>query len=259
MNKGVMCVLGLLSVACGDAAVVVPNDSGTTQEAAASFHVSGTVVDSSNAPWSGAKVQVCGAGVCNLGNVDQAGAFRVSVPPGAGYDVVARPAAGDPRGQSAGLDLVGDVNGDVAITAPIVIPNMGTKFALDADAGAQAAAVTSDLTLTAAASDLSFYGDAYLAGAAVPSASWPPFVIAGQTIVAMWALDPWATDANPGKTIGVTIANGFGLAPGDVVSVYAVNEQSVELGPASQGTVTADGTQITGATVDRVTWIVLAH
>ncbi|HEY2370183.1 MAG TPA: hypothetical protein VGH87_27495, partial [Polyangiaceae bacterium] len=77
--------------------------------------------------------------------------------------------------------------------------------------------------------------------------------------IATWALDPWGTRTIAGKTIAVTIANTFGLAPGDTVSVYAVNESTAELVGPTTGTVSSDGTTITGATIDRVTWIVVTH
>ena len=135
---------------------------------------------------------------------------------------------------------------------------MGPKTELALDAGVATVAVTSDLTLTARASDLLFEGDAYVAGAAIPQAKWPAFAAPGETVLAMWALDPFGTDATRSKTIAVSIANGYGLGAGATVSVYAVNELTAALDPPSQGVVSSDGTTLGGATVDRLTWIVLA-
>jgi len=56
-----------------------------------------------------------------------------------------------------------------------------------------------------------------------------------------------------------TIANTLGLAPGDTVSVYAVDESTAELVGPSPATVSSDGKTIAGATIDRVTWIVVTH
>jgi hypothetical protein len=247
---------------CSDAGSIPLGGDGGSAEAAAeasavTYDVSGTIVDGSNVGWAGAMIQVCNEALCTLGNTDTTGAFRVSVPPGAGYHVIARPGPSDTREASAGLGIVGNVAADVAL-APIAIPVMGPKVELAGDAGPQSVAVTSDLTLTASVAGIDFEADAYLAGASVPSASWPAFAIPGKTILAMWALDPWGTRANVGQTIGVAISNVFGLAPGATVSVYAVSELTAELGTASAGVVSTDGTSITGSTVDRVTWVVLA-
>jgi hypothetical protein len=229
-----------------------PDDAGP-----AKITVSGDVVDMQGAPWANAKVQVCSAALCTLGNADGAGAFAVQVPAGSHYHVIARPSPNDPlqASASAGLGVLADtLVADTALASPVPIPITGAHASLAAPA-----AVTTDLTLAANAADVAFSGEAYFSGVSIPQASWPAFVIAGKTILAMWALDPWGTRTTPGKTITVTIANSFGLAPSDVASVYAVNEATAELGAPTEASVSSDGTTLAGATIDRVTWIVLAH
>jgi hypothetical protein len=229
---------------------VAPDDSGP-----AKITVSGDVVDMQGAPWANAKVQVCSSALCTLGNADGSGAFAVQVPAGNHYHVIARPPPSDPREGSAGLGVLADaLVADTTLASPVPIPITGAHASLAAPA-----AVTTDLTLTANAADVAFNGSAYFSGVSVEQAKWPAFVVAGKTILAMWALDPWGTRTNPGKTIAVTIANSFGLAPGDIASVYAVNETTAELGTPTQATVSTDGATLSGATLDRVTWVVLAH
>ena len=231
-------------------AATTPDDSGP-----AKITVSGDVVDMQGAPWANAKVQVCSTALCTLGNADGTGAFAVQVPSGSHYHVIARPSPSDPREGSAGLGVLADtLVADTALASPVPIPITGAHASLAAPA-----AVTSDLTLTANAADVAFSAEAYFSGVSIAQPSWPAFVVAGKTILAMWALDPWGTRTNPGKTIAVTIANSFGLAANDVAAVYAVNETTAELGAEAQATVSSDGTMLTGATIDRVTWIVLAH
>jgi len=215
--------------------------------------VSGEVVDTSGAPWANAKVQVCSSALCTIGSSNGAGAFAVQVPPGNRYHVIARPAPSDAREGSAGLGVLADtLVADTTLAAPIHVPVTGAH-------ASSPAAVTPELTLVANPADVSFSGEAYFAGVSVAQSQWPAFDVPGKTILAMWALNPWGTRTNPGKTIAVTIANGFGLAAGDAVSVYAVNEGTAELVGPTPGTVSTDGTTIGGATIDRVTWIVLAH
>ena len=206
--------------------------------------VNGVVTDTDGAPWANAKVQVCSASLCTLGNADGAGAFSVQVPAGKTYHVMAHPPAGDPREGSAGIAVLQDVlTTDVTLASPVAIPVTGAHTSLPS------AAVTQDLTLTANASDVSFASDAYFSAVSVTTSPFPS--------IATWALNPWGTRTVVGKPIGVTLANTFGLAPGDTVSVYAVNESTAELVGPTTGTVSTDGKTITGATIDRVTWIVV--
>ena len=207
--------------------------------------VSGVVTDTQGAPWANAKLQVCSASLCTLGSADASGAFSVQVPAGNKYHVIAHPPASDPREGSAGIAVMQDIlTTDTALPSPIAIPITGAHASLPN------ASVTQDLVLTANASDVSFTGEAYFSGVSVTDSPL-------SNAIATWALNPWGTRTNPGKTIAVTISNTFGLAPGDTVSVYAVNESTAELAPPTTGTVSSDGQTITGATIDRVTWIVV--
>ncbi len=232
------------------------SDTGVVEEAGApKVSVSGDVVDSENAAWASAKIQVCSETVCTLGNADGSGAFHVLVASGDRYHVIARPAVADTREGSAGLFVLADaLTADVTLDSPVHLPVTGAHFTLSSPAN-----VTSDLTLTANAADLAFYGDAFVAGVSIAQAEWPAFTIAGKTILAMWALNPWGTRANAGKTIAVTMSNAYGLAANDTASVYAVNELTAELGTPTTATVSGDAKTLDGATIDRVTWVVLAH
>jgi hypothetical protein len=247
--------------ACSSAPDAVPTDAGKDvakapkEDASApddvvtvvNPSVSGVVTDTKGAPWPDAKVQVCSDALCTLGNADGTGAFSVQVPAGKTYHVMAHPPASDPREGSTGIAELADIlTTDVTLPSPVAIPITGAHASLPN------AAVTQDLTLTANAPDVSFTGDAYFSGVAVTSS---PFA----SSIATWALNPWATRTNAGKTIAVTMSNTFGLSPGDTVSVYAVNETTAELVGPSTGTVSSDGKTITGATIDRVTWIVVTH
>ena len=190
--------------------------------------VNGTVTDGANA-MAGATVQVCNETLCTLGTADAQGAFSVTVPAGTGYHVIAHAPKTETRATSAALAIVGDVSETVALP-PIVIPIVGTLEGLSTNA-------TSAL------------------GVSIPQSQWPAFNPPGETIVAMWALAPWATHA-PGTTLA--IANHFGLAPNATARVFAVDDTTASLLPPTQATVTADGASITGATVDRLTWVVVA-
>jgi hypothetical protein len=250
----------VFACACSSAPDVAPNDAGkdvvkTEKDASAPTDdvvttvnpsVSGVVTDTQGTPWANAKVQVCSASLCTLGNADGNGAFSVQVPAGKKYHVMAHPPAGDAREGSAGIAVLDDVlTTDMTLASPVAIPITGAHASLPN------AAVTQDLTLTANAADVSFTGDAYFSGVSVASSPFPS--------IATWALNPWGTRTNPTKTIAVTMTNTFGLAPGDTVSVYTVNESTAELVGPTQGTVSSDGQTITGATIDRVTWIVVTH
>lgn len=258
MTRVRLVAFSIALVACG-APEASSTDAGVVGEAgAAAIAVRGDVIDAQGAPWASALVQVCSETLCTLGNADAQGAFSVQVPAGDRYHVIARPSPSDAREGSAGFFVQSAVlTSDTALGAPIPIPITGAHVAADAS-GSISGNVASDLALSASASDVAFYGDAYFAGASVPESAWPAFSIEGKTILAMWALNPWATHANPNATIAVTIANHFGLAANDVASVYVVNETTAELGAANVATVSADGASI-ASSVDRLTWIVLAH
>jgi hypothetical protein len=194
--------------------------------------VSGMVVDDSNVVVANATVQVCNETLCTLGKTDATGSFAVSVPPGSGYHVIAHTSASDPRATSAGLAIVGDVDGAVMLQSPIVIPVVGAL----ADVSIGAPSVTVE-------------------GVLIPAADWPAFGLPNETILAMWALAPWAI-YDQGMT--VTLANHFSLPAGSSAHVYAVNDTSAALLPPTVATVSLDGASLTGATVDRLTWLVLA-
>lgn len=227
--------LAALLVACGGSSPEVVVDSGTPDVAkASSFAVSGVVVDDASAPLSGAKVQVCNASLCVIASADTTGAFHATVPPGAGYHAMAHA----PGNTSAGIRIVGDVAADIALTAPIVVPTLGTAIPFSNGT----ADVTIDLTLATDATDIPT-----IAAASIPQEQWPAFATSGN-VVAVWALAPWATH----DAIDVTIANHFGLT---AATVYAVDETTAEVGAPATATVTS--ATIT-AKIDRVTWIVLA-
>jgi hypothetical protein len=252
-------LFALLLVACG-APAAPPTDAPDAGDAApAKVEVTGAVVDSQGAAWGAAKIQVCSETVCTLGDADETGAFAVAVPAGDRYHVIARPGPGDSRAGSAGVGVFPSVVvSDTALAAPVVLPVTGAEIALDPDGGAVDAAVTADLTLSARAADLDFYGEPYLAAVRLDAAAWPALSTPG-TVLAVWALNPWGTRAETGKSIAVTIRNDFGLAPGELAQVYAISETTAEVGAPSDAVVSDDGAVIAGATVDRVTWIVLAR
>ncbi len=264
---------GLLScallVACGAAPAAEPKDAGardsaaTAQDASATEEptpecvVSGVVADPSGQPWLGATVQVCSESLCTLGKAPS-GSFAVDVPCGAFYHVIAREDPGDTRPASAGVSVIADeVTSDVSLAAPVTIPVTPAPAALAS--GTQSIDLTTELTLTLDPADLVFYGNAAVAAVRVDPGQWPAFVIQGKTVLAMWALAPWGTRARAGKTIGVTVKNVFGLSAGDGVSFFAVSETTASLLVPTQGTVTSDGALVAGATIDRVTWIVVAR
>lgn len=245
-------LFAILLLACGGGAET-PTDAGG-EAAASQAHVRGAIVDAAGRGWSNAKIQVCSATVCTLGDATTTGAFDVAVPSGDRYHVIARPGPGDSRDGSAGIGvLAAPVASDTSLATPVVLPVTGVRIPLG---DATVAAVTPDLTLTASASDLEFSGDSYVAAVRVDPAAWPAFSIPGTTILAMWALNPWGTRASAGKTIAVTIQNSFSIA--DAASIYTLDEGTAELGPESKATPSADGTTL-AATIDRLTWIVLAH
>jgi len=202
--------------------------------------VSGTVVDDTNAVVANAIIEVCNATLCTLGSSDASGSFTVDVPAGSGYHVIARAPASDTSPTSAGIALVGDVSGPITLPATVVIPVVGPLSDLALDA-------SSDTGPDAGSEAVTFEG------AVIPQGQWPAFDPSGETVVAMWALAPWATY----ETVSVTITNHFGLAAGTTVHVYAVDDGTASLLPGSPGTVNGSGT-ITGATLDRLTWVVLA-
>lgn len=266
----------LFLVACGGGAVTGASDAGPTHDASAPdaaaddasdpgsdaaptamIHVSGVVVDAQNAPWAAAKIQVCSASVCTLGNADASGAFDVSVLANDHYHVIAHPSPTDSRDGSAGIGVFPSIlSSDAALAAPVVLPVTGARTNVS---GAFDAHVTTDLELAGTAADLDYASAAYVAAVRVDSAAWPAFSIPNQTILAIWALNPWGTRTLPSKTIAVTIQNGFGLSAGDTASVYALSETTADLGTPTTATVSPDSTTLTGATIDRLTWMVLAR
>ncbi len=253
----------LFCVACSASpAVSVEAGAGDASDdaadASASIRVTGAVVDTQNAPWAAAKIQVCSETLCTLGDANASGAFDVQVPAGNLYHVIARPSPSDAREGSAGLFVLQTMlTSDTALAAPIPIPVTGAHLT-QGDAGNISGEVASDLTLTANANDVGFDGDVFFSGVAIPQNQWAAFSIEGKTILAMWALNPWGTRTNSGKSIGVSITNHFGLNAGDAVSVYAVNETTAALDPPTQASVSPDAATIDGATIDRLTWIVVA-
>ena len=240
-------VLVIVAACGGSAGEVAPPD--------ANARVSGAVVDAHGVGWPAAKIQVCSATVCTIGDASATGAFEVAVPRGDRYHVIARPAPGDARDGSAGIGVLdGLLAGDETLAEPVVLPVTGARVALGASP--TAAAVTPDLTLTASATDLDFYGDAYVAAVRLDPDAWPALSVPGKTVLAIWALNPWGTRAS--KAVPVTIQNSFSLAPGDAAAVYAVDEATAALGPPAEASVSADGATL-ASSVDRLTWIVLAR
>jgi len=181
------------------------------------------------------------------------------VPCNAQYHVLALPPLGDPHNTSDGIGVLGIVTADVTLPTPVRIPETGAPVALTG--GSQTVSVATSLELTADPSDLTFDGPAELAGVSIDQTQWPPFAFPSDagapTVLAMWALLPFGTDAIS-NTIAITVDNTpFALATNATVSFYQVNETTAELMPdPSVGTVQANGT-ITGGTVTRVTWIVM--
>jgi hypothetical protein len=223
--------------------------------------VSGTVTDFQDAPWAGARLQVCSTALCTLGTAAGDGTFTVGVSCNASYHVLARPPVGDTRYTSDGIGVIPNtVTMDVALTTPVRIPQTGTPIALTG--GSQTVSVATDLKLTINPSDLAFSGTAQIAGVLIDNTKWPPFIFPGdagtKTVLAMWALLPFGTTTNAGKTVALTVDNTtFALTTGTSVSFYQVNETTAELMPnPSTGVVQANGT-ITGGTVTRITWIVM--
>ena len=220
--------------------------------------VSGKAADMNDVGWARAKLQVCSSLLCTLGDADDAGAFAVTVGCGERYHVLALPPPGDARAASAGIGIIKDpVIHDYALPDLVRIPETANAIALTA--GVQSVAVAPDLTLIADPGDIGFAGAAYLAGVLVPQAKWPSFEIAGRTILAMWALGPWAATTKKGKTIGVLVKNGFGLTAGDRVGVYAVSQTTADLSTPVDATTDGAAKLVTGGTIDRVTWIVIAR
>ncbi len=243
-----------------DAAVDVATDTAQPpDEPAVTYHVGGTVLDFQDAGYATAQVTVC-ASLCVYATVDDAGAFTATVPAGDGYHVKATGTPGDGRTASALEQPIGTLDKDVTLAAPLYLPETGAgtvvSSAQTVDLG--------DVTLAVDPATLSLpFGvtTAYAAAIAVPADKQPGLTpdgkVAGKTILGMWALNPYGTTSS--TPMAVTFKNTFGLSPSDPVTVYTMDDNNAQLVDPSDGTVSGDGQTITGATVKRMTWIVLAH
>jgi hypothetical protein len=124
-------------------------------------------------------------------------------------------------------------------------------------------AVDGDLTLLAVdPAALTLSGNVttpYVAGIRVQQATFPAYDTQGKTVVAMWALNPFATRSN--KPISATIKNSFGLSAGAKLAMRAVDDVKGTLLSEIPMTVSNDAAMITtdAGGLDRLTWLVLVQ
>ena len=100
---------------------------------------------------------------------------------------------------------------------------------------------------------------AYAAGIRVVPAAWPTYDTQGKTVLAMWALNPFA--ARSSKAIAATVKNVFGLSAGAKLAMRAVDDAKGTLLPEIPLTVSNDASTITtdSGGLDRLTWVVLVQ
>ena len=246
----------------GDAAADVKHDTHVVLEAAieepAPAHIAtGRVIDATGAPWPGARMQIC-ASICYAFNAGADGVFSASIGKSDTYAVDATSALAD--GRSASRTVYARlIDQDVAL-GDIVVQETGAGQALSST---KDVAVDADLTLLAVdPSALTLPAgvtSAYGAGVRVKAADFPVYDASGKTVVAMWALNPFA--AKSSKPIAVTIKNAFGLAANAKLAMRAVDDAKGTLLAEIPMTVSSDATTITtdSGGLDRLTWIVLVQ
>lgn len=246
-----------------DAAVDAHKDNhvvfeATVDEPPPAHMATGRVVDSTGAPWPGARMQIC-ASICYAFTAGSDGSFSANIGKADTYAVDATGAASD--GRSASRTVYSRlIDQDVAL-GDIVVEETGAGQAL---ASPKDVAVDADLTLLAVdPSALTLPAgvtSAYAAGVRVAKPAFPSYDASGKTILAMWALNPFS--AKSSKPIAVTIKNdGFGLAANAKLAMRAVDDTTGLLLAEIPMTVSSDAMTITtdSGGLDRLTWIVLVQ
>jgi hypothetical protein len=231
-------------------------DSGVDEPTPA-FTVTGRVVDSTGASWANAHMQICDT-ICYLGTAGADGVFTMGIKPTGTYAIDATGALGD--GRSASRTVYARLIDQDVTLGDIAVYETGAGQTLTSQ---KDVAIDGDLTLLAVdPSALTLSGNVttpYAAGIRVQKATFPTYDTQGKTVVAMWALNPFATKSS--KPIAVTIKNSFGLAAGAKLAMRAVDDVKGQLLAEVPLTVSTDAMTITtdSGGVDRLTWIVLVQ
>jgi hypothetical protein len=217
--------------------------------------VTGRVVDATGTPWPAARLQIC-ASICYLGTAGTDGTFKMNVESNT-YAVDATGALSD--GRTASRTVYSHVIAQATMLGDIVVLETGTGQALSSP---QDVPIDANLTLLAvdpSALTIPTMVSPYAAGVRVPSAAFPVYGTAGKTVLAMWALNPFAAVSS--KPIAVTIKNVFGLSAGAKVAMRAVSDATGTLLTEIPMTVSTDASTITtdSGGLDRLTWIVLVQ
>jgi hypothetical protein len=229
----------------------------TVDEPLPTHMATGRVVDSTGAPWPSARMQIC-ASICYAFTAGNDGTFSANIGQVGTYAVDATNAASD--GRSASRTVYSRlIDQDVAF-GDIVVEETGAGTTLSST---QNVAVDADLTLLAvdpsAITLPAGVTNMYAAGIRVAKPAFPAYDASGKTILAMWALNPFA--AKSSKPIAVTIKNSLGLAANAKLAMRAVDDTTGLLLAEIPMTVSSDATTITtdSGGLDRLTWIVLVQ
>ena len=224
------------------------------EDAGPTYRVSGNVLDTAAKPWSGAAVQVCGT-VCNVAFADAAGAWTADSISPEGKHLRVEGAPKDGRNWTPVVYHI-EVNADLVVTTPTIVPETPTPIALTA--GSKVVNV-GEVSIT--------FDDATLTGSThvfsdvrVPKTIWPPYDAAGKTIVAMWGLIPFGAKSPTPMPVSLD-ASTLGLAAGDKVTLFSVDSDTGLLVEPVPATVSSDGTRVvsdSGSGLLHLTWIVLA-
>ena len=238
-----------------DSEIVVPEE-----DAGPSFTVSGIVQDTDGRAWAGATVQVCGK-ICNLAFADAKGVWSTPTHP-EGKHLRVDGAIDEIRLFSPVIYHL-SVTGDLALPAPtlLVVTPPATPllpWLHDVTVG--------ELTLSLDSSKLTLPPNVTVAAVSsvrVPKAAWPPYDVGAKTVLAMWAMNAYATRSSVAVPVSIAVAGvTLGLAPGDAAVLLSVDPDTGLLIEPATATVSAKGDAIVTDSAQglrRLTWVVLAR
>jgi hypothetical protein len=219
----------------------------------------GTVIDTSGAPMKDAVLALCSS-ACFGAATDEKGAFAYVDVPADHYKLEVRASSADPRRMGVvffPVDLPADAK--LSLPAPIALPETGTGTMLGS--GKQAIVIDDELSLHVDVDQIVLpfaEKESYLAGVRVAEAYWPAHVPTDGSVLAVWALNPYAmTSMIP---IGLSLTTALGLAPSTSIDVHIVGLGDAELSKVATAAVTANGDGIVTTTDEGITdisWVVL--
>lgn len=206
----------------------VDTDRDTDTEVTATM--SGTVHDADGNGIEGARVNMCRS-LCYTTATDAAGAYSLSIPPET-YSLHVEPLVDGLSDPQVPHTLLDDATLDIAV------PAVGTEYQLTSNRiereiapGLFVAAQLGDLTIL-------FEDDpTSMSGVRVDEGDRLPIDDLSGDVVAMWYLEPWSADCDPG--IPVRVSNFFGATLGSTYELWQASYDG--FGWVKVGDLTEDG------------------